>query len=89
MKTLVSMNDGWVILLFVVAIALIIMGGTYLLYRFLNRNKKVEKPSDEQIAEENISRFVVDVIEESTDNEEKEEVIKEFEHIENEEGKDK
>lgn len=89
MKTLVSMNDGWVILLFLIAIALVIMGGTYLLYRFLNRNNKKEKPSDEQIAEENISRFVVDVEEESTDKEEKEEVIKEFEHVENEEGKDK
>lgn len=65
-------SQTWFILLMVVLIAIVIMGACFLLYKFINRNNKVEKPSDEQIAKENVSRLVVDIEEEPVKKDEEE-----------------
>lgn len=54
-------ENNWAILLIIIVIAVCIGAIAYLIHRFINKNKKEEKPSDEQIAEETMDRYLVDV----------------------------
>lgn len=54
-------NNNWVILLIIVVFVGLIGGISYLIYRILNKNKGNEKPTDEEIAKENIDRFLEDI----------------------------
>ena len=54
-------ENNWAILLIIIVLAVCIGAIFYLIHRFINKNKKEEKPSDEQIAEETMDRYLVDV----------------------------
>ena len=54
-------ENNWAILLIIIVIAVCIGAIAYLIHRYINKNKKEEKPSDEEIAKETMDRFLVDV----------------------------
>lgn len=58
-------QNNWAYLLIVLAIAIVLGGIAFLIHRLTNKNKKESKPSEDQIAEETMDRFLVDVDDEN------------------------
>lgn len=69
------MSNPVFIILIILVVAAIIGGLSFLLYKMLNKNKKEEKPSEDEIAEETMNRFLEDVEDPTT--------LKEFEKYSN------
>lgn len=55
------MSNPIIIILIILVIAAAIGGASFLLYKFLNKNKKDEKPTEDQIAQETMDRYLEDV----------------------------
>ena len=72
-------NHPWVWIFIILICAALIGAIAFLIHKILLRNSKEEKPSDEEIAEENLNSLLEPV--------EDEETKKEFEKFNNEENK--
>ena len=62
-------NEPWFILIAIIVLFALIGGISFLIYKLLNRNKKDEKPTEEEIAEETMSRYLEDVEDPKTEEE--------------------
>ncbi len=69
-------ENNWIILVAVIAAAVVIGGLALLIHKILNKDKKDEKPTEEEIANETMERYLEDV--------DSEETKKQFEEFENE-----
>lgn len=69
-------ENNWIILVAVIALAIVIGGLALLIHKILNKDKKDDKPTEEEIANETMERYLEDV--------ESEETQKQFEEFENE-----
>lgn len=70
MKVLASIiNQPWFILILIIIIFGLIAAGVFLFRKYFLHKGKEEKPSDEEIAEEELNRYLVDVDDENQQKE--------------------
>ncbi len=62
-------ENNWIILVAVIVLAVIIGGISLLIHKALNKDKKEEKPTEEQIAKETMDYYLEEVEDDKTKEE--------------------